>query len=72
MDRRIRRADHNRRGIVTGNCPRWTGAVRVEPPFVVPNEREVIVEYCDGVRPTESPLAETLRSVGFYGTGHRP
>jgi hypothetical protein len=30
------------------------------------NEREVIVEYCDGVRPTESPLAETLRSVGFY------
>ncbi len=30
------------------------------------NEREVIVEYCDGVRPTESPLAETLRSIGFY------
>ena len=30
------------------------------------SEREVIVEYCDGVRPTESPLAETLRSIGFY------
>ena len=31
------------------------------------DEREVIVEYCDGVRPTESPLGETLRSIGFYG-----
>ncbi len=30
------------------------------------NEREIIVEYCDGMRPTESPLAETLRSIGFY------
>ena len=30
------------------------------------NEREVIVEYCDGMRPTESPLAEILQSVGFY------
>lgn len=30
------------------------------------NEREVVVEYCDGIRPAESPLAETLRSIGFY------
>jgi ATP-dependent Lhr-like helicase len=31
-----------------------------------PNEREIIVEYCDGIRPTESPLAEILRTIGFY------
>jgi ATP-dependent Lhr-like helicase len=31
-----------------------------------PNENEIIVEYCDGVRPTESPLAESLRTIGFY------
>ncbi len=31
-----------------------------------PNEREVIVEYCDGMRPADSPLGETLRSIGFY------
>ena len=30
------------------------------------DEREIIVEYCDGLRPTESPMAETLRSIGFY------
>jgi len=30
------------------------------------NEREIILEYCDGVRPTESPLADVLRSIGFY------
>ena len=27
--------------------------------------REIIVEYCDGVRPLESPLGEILRSLGF-------
>ena len=31
-----------------------------------PNENEIIVEYCDGIRPTESPLAESLRAIGFY------
>jgi hypothetical protein len=31
-----------------------------------PNENEIIVEYCNGVRPTESPLAESLRAIGFY------
>ncbi|HTR82816.1 MAG TPA: DEAD/DEAH box helicase [Bacteroidota bacterium] len=30
------------------------------------NESEIVVEYCNGVRPTESPLAETFRSLGFY------
>ena len=27
--------------------------------------RELIVEYCNGVRPVESPLGEVLRSLGF-------
>jgi len=27
--------------------------------------REIVVEYCDGVRPLESPLGEILRSLGF-------
>jgi ATP-dependent helicase Lhr and Lhr-like helicase len=27
--------------------------------------REVIVEHCNGVRPTESPLGDILRSLGF-------
>jgi hypothetical protein len=31
-----------------------------------PDENEVIVEYCDGLRPTESPIAESLRATGFY------
>ncbi len=31
-----------------------------------PNENEIILEYCDGVRPTESPRAEILRAIGFY------
>jgi ATP-dependent Lhr-like helicase len=31
-----------------------------------PNENEVIVEYCDGKRPTESPMAESLLATGFY------
>jgi hypothetical protein len=27
--------------------------------------REIIVEYCDDLRPVDSPLAEELRSLGF-------
>ncbi|MEW5798919.1 MAG: DEAD/DEAH box helicase [Bacteroidota bacterium] len=27
---------------------------------------EIVVEYCDGQRPSESPVAEILRSIGFY------
>ena len=27
--------------------------------------REMVVEYCDGVRPVESPLGDVLRSLGF-------
>ncbi len=27
--------------------------------------REITVEYCNGVRPTESPLGDILRSLGF-------
>ena len=30
------------------------------------NKSEIILEFCNGVRPTASPLAEILRSVGFY------
>jgi hypothetical protein len=30
------------------------------------SEREIVVEFCDGIRPTESPMAETLRAIGFY------
>ncbi len=30
------------------------------------SKSEIILEFCNGVRPTASPLAETLRSVGFY------
>lgn len=29
--------------------------------------KEIIVEYCDDVRPAESPLAPALRSLGFIG-----
>jgi len=31
-----------------------------------PSENEIIVEYCDGIRPSESSLAESLRTIGFY------
>ena len=30
------------------------------------HRNEIIVEYCDTVRPAESPLAEILREAGFY------
>ena len=29
-------------------------------------KREIILEFCNGVRPTASPLAEIFRSAGFY------
>lgn len=31
-----------------------------------PARHEIVVEYCDNLRPSESPAAEILRSVGFY------
>ena len=31
-----------------------------------PNEREIIVESCNGARPSEGLLADALRSAGFY------
>ena len=37
------------------------------PPSPLPLRpfREITVEYCNGVRPTESPLGDILRSLGF-------
>jgi hypothetical protein len=29
--------------------------------------KEIIVEYCDELRPADSPLAAALRSLGFVG-----
>lgn len=31
-----------------------------------PRENELVLEYCNGIRPTESPYAPALRAVGFY------
>ncbi len=31
-----------------------------------PHKNDIVIEYCDALRPSESSLAELLRSVGFY------
>jgi hypothetical protein len=33
--------------------------------------REIVVEYCDDLRPAESPLGTHLRALGFVGDSNQ-